>query len=84
MPNLRSAKKKARKDVKRTRKNAIHRTAIEKAVKLFQKMKETGLNSDKIKKTISLIDKAAKKKIIHKNKAARLKSRIMKLPNKKK
>lgn len=84
MPNLRSAKKKARKDVKRTRKNAIHRAAIEKAVKLFQKMKGTALNNDKIKKTISLIDKAAKKKIIHKNKASRLKSRIMKLPNKKK
>jgi ribosomal protein S20 len=39
---------------------------------------------EKTKKTISLIDKAAKRKVIHKNKAARLKSRVMKMTAKKK
>jgi small subunit ribosomal protein S20 len=83
MPNIKSAKKKMRKDVKRTKHNVFYHEAIKKAMKLVGKL--TG-DSDpqKTKKTISLIDKAAKRKIIHKNKAARLKSRVMKLSSKKK
>lgn len=37
------------------------------------------LTKDKILKAISLADKAAKKKVIHKNKAARIKSVLSKL-----
>lgn len=82
MPNIQSAKKKVRKDVKRTKQNAFYMNAINKALQLFRKGGE--IDGEKKKKTISLIDKAAKKKAIHKNKASRLKSRIMKLPGKKK
>lgn len=81
MPNIQSAKKKMRKDVKRTKHNAFYHEAISKAVKLIAKLKG---DEKETKKTLSLIDKAAKKKIIHKNKAARLKSRVMKLSSKKK
>ena len=45
------------------------------AVRTAKKVK----SSDKIIKAISLADKAAKKKVIHKNKAARLKSQLSKL-----
>jgi len=82
MPNIKSAKKKMRKDVKRTKHNVFYREAIKKAVKFISKIKGEKTN-EQISKTVSLIDKASKKKIIHKNKAARLKSRVMKLSRKK-
>lgn len=84
MPNIQSAKKKMRKDTKRTKSNSMHRDAIQKAVKFMVKNKGKEGAFEKAKKTISLIDKAAKKKVIHKNKAARLKSRVMKLSSAKK
>lgn len=82
MPNIQSAKKKLRKDIKRAKNNANYLTAIQKAVKSLFKTK-SGKQQEKINKTISLIDKGAKKKVIHKNKAARLKSRVMKFNSKK-
>ena len=83
MPNIKSAKKKVRKDVKRTKQNAFYLNAIQKAMKLISKLKG-GTESTSSKKALSIIDKAAKRKVIHKNKAARLKSRVMKLTSKKK
>jgi len=47
------------------------------------KMKSGVKKTDQINKTVSHIDKGAKKKVIHKNKASRLKSRVMKLVSKK-
>lgn len=84
MPNIQSAKKKMRKDVVRTHNNARYLNAIEKAIKALFKFKTGEVNEEKVKKTVSLIDKAAKRKVVHKNKAARLKSRISKLSSKKK
>jgi small subunit ribosomal protein S20 len=84
MPNIQSAKKKMRKDVVRTQNNARYLNAIEKAIKALFKFKTGEVNEEKVKKTVSLIDKAAKRKVVHKNKAARLKSRISKLSSKKK
>ena len=84
MPNIQSAKKKMRKDVRRTKQNEVYRGAISKAVKFLVKLKGGEGASEKAKKAVSLIDKAAKRKVIHKNKAARLKSRVMKLTKKKK
>jgi len=76
MPIIQSAKKKLRKDIKRTKRNSKYKDLIKKAIKAVQQKK-----GDKIliKKAYSIIDKATKEKIIHKNKAARLKSRISKL-----
>lgn len=84
MPNIRSAKKKMRKDVKRTKQNAFYHEAIKKAIQLIEKLKGKDEAPEKAKKTISLIDKAAKRKVIHKNKAARLKSKVMRMTAKKK
>ena len=74
MPVIKSAQKKVRKDKKRTRLNRTRSKVLSKTLK-------AGGN---ISKLYSTIDKAAKKKIIHKNKARRLKSRLSKLLGKKK
>jgi len=44
---------------------------------------ETSSDEKELKKTISLLDKAARKKVIHKNVASRVKSRLTKLVNRK-
>jgi small subunit ribosomal protein S20 len=83
MPNIQSAKKKMRKDVTRTKSNAFYLHAIENAIKGLFKIK--GEKDEKqVRKAVALIDKAAKRKVFHKNKASRLKSRITKLGSKKK
>jgi small subunit ribosomal protein S20 len=79
MPNIRSAKKKMRKDVKRTKQNSFYNDAIKKAIQLVTKLKGKEEAGEKAKKTVSIIDKAAKRKVIHKNKAARLKSKVMRM-----
>ena len=75
MPILKSALKKLRQDKKRTLVNKPYRAKMRDAVK---KMRLT-----KTKKALQLafaaLDKAAKRKVIHQNQAARLKSRLSKL-----
>ncbi len=83
MPNIQSAKKKMRKDVTRTKGNAVYLKSIESAIKGLLRLKGER-DEEKVKKIVSLIDKAAKRKVFHKNKASRLKSRITKLGSKKK
>jgi len=83
MPNIQSAKKKMRKDITRTKSNEVYLRAIENEIKGISKEKGKR-DEERIRKTVSLIDKAAKRKVFHKNKASRLKSRITKLGTKKK
>jgi len=75
MPILKSAIKKLKQDKKRTRANKAYRENLRQAVKLARKEK----SAKAVKLAYSALDKAAKQKVIHKNKAARLKSRLMKL-----
>ncbi|MFA5136301.1 MAG: 30S ribosomal protein S20 [Patescibacteria group bacterium] len=84
MPNIQSAKKKMRKDVKRTKQNFVYQNSIKKAMQSVNKLKGKEGSQERIKKAVALIDRAAKRKVIHKNKAARLKSRVMKLTSVKK
>lgn len=76
MPIIKSAQKKLRKDVKRTKRNLYYKEAIKKATK---NVKKKAGDKSLLTKAYSIIDKAAKERVIHKNKAARLKSRISKL-----
>lgn len=78
MPNIRSAKKKQRQDIKRTKRNHRYINAVQSAVKSLNSKKKVK-SANLLQNIFSIIDKAAKKKIIHKNKAARLKSRVSKL-----
>ena len=80
MPVIKSAKKKLRQDKKSTLKNVKIEVELKDAVK-----KATIKPSEKtLRDATSFIDKAAKRNIIHKNKAARLKSRLARLLNPKK
>jgi len=74
MPILKSAIKKLKQDKKRTRVNKVYRD-LRLAVKQARKEK----TAKAVKLAYSALDKAAQQKVIHKNKAARLKSRLMKL-----
>lgn len=78
MPILKHAKKKLKQDKQRTVRN--------KKVKMTFKESVKQAKIAKSEKTVSAafkaIDKAAKKNLIHKNKAARIKSALSKLVNK--
>lgn len=75
MPVIKSAKKKLRQDKTRTQAN---KTVIDQVKKLIKKAKRE--TSEKaIILAVKSIDKAAKKHILHKNKAARLKSQLSRL-----
>lgn len=75
MPIIKSAKKKQRADKTREKRNDIWRNNLDRAFKKAKKS-PTLIN---ISSATKVIDKLAKKNIIHKNKAARLKSSLSKL-----
>lgn len=75
MPIIKSAKKKLRQDKKREKANKLVKTSFKNAIKDAQKAK----TSEKVIKAIKLVDKAVKARVIHKNKAARIKSGLSKL-----
>lgn len=78
MPNIKSAIKKAKQDLTKKARNDSHRGMIESVVRKATK----GLAEKKgefLNKAYSIIDKASKKNVIHKNKASRLKRRVSNL-----
>jgi len=75
MPVTKSAAKALRRDRRRTIINLRIKRAYKEAVRLMRKNPTV----ETLKKAYSQLDRAAKKKVIHKNKAARLKSRLSKL-----
>ncbi len=79
MPVIKSARKKLKVDRKRESANK----KMEVLVDLINKKAQRKPTPKSIQEAFSIIDKGVKKNIIHKNKAARLKSRLSKLLNKK-
>jgi small subunit ribosomal protein S20 len=79
MPNIQSAKKKVRKDIKAEKRNAMYEKSISDSVKKVTKAKTAKDKKETVQKAYSVIDKAAKKNVIHNNKASRLKSKVSKL-----
>lgn len=80
MPVIKSAKKKLKQDKKRT----LYRAKAEVVLKDAVKKAVTTPSAKNVSAASSLLDKAAKKHIIHKNKAARVKSRLAHLLSPKK
>lgn len=72
MPIIKSAIKKVRKDKTRTARNRKRELALKSAVKKARASK----GAKDLQAVFSALDKAAKVKLIHPNKAARLKSRL--------
>lgn len=79
MANSPQARKRARQAVKRREHNVSLRSRLRTAVKQLRKVIESGDKTgaqEVFSKTVSTIDSIADKGIIHKNKAARQKSRL--------
>lgn len=75
MPIIKSAIKKVRKDKVRTLRNKKRATSVKTIIKDTRKNPVV----KNLAAAFSALDKAAKVKLIHKNKASRLKSRLSKL-----
>ena len=81
MANHKSAKKRNRSsDAKRTR-NRIKKNALKSIVKKLRLNKDKKSATEQLISATSLLDKLAKTNLIHKNKAANLKSKLTKLVN---
>lgn len=84
MPNIKSVMK----DVKKSRERRLRNLAAKSRIKTFVKKSKAAIEQGNegaaavVSQTVSIIDKAAEKGIIHKNAAARRKSRLMKRANK--
>jgi small subunit ribosomal protein S20 len=84
MANLKSPKKDIRRSSKKTEVNKGVRTSLKTYVKKVRVAVEAGdkdLVATNLKQAVKSIDKAAQRGIIHKNQAARRKSRAAKLAN---
>lgn len=78
MPLIKSAIKKVRKDKVRTARNQQRELALKTLIKKARLAK----SAPNLKAVYSALDKAVKTRLIHKNKAARLKSRLAKKSSK--
>ena len=80
MPVTKTAKRALRSSKRKQKINQVILKRLEIAIKEAKREK----NKKTLIKAISFIDRAAKKKVIHKNKASRLKGRLAKLTSSKK
>jgi len=71
-----SAKKRIRQSEKRTSANKYYAKTTRNAVKKLRNNNDRKAATAELPKVFSLLDKLAKKKVIHKNKAANLKSKL--------
>jgi len=78
MPNIKSAKKQMRQDIRRTAENKHYKEVIDDVVRKAKKGVATK-KKEFVSNAYSTIDKAAKKNVIHENRASRLKKRITRL-----
>ncbi|MCR5055681.1 MAG: 30S ribosomal protein S20 [Clostridia bacterium] len=83
MPNIKSAKKRVITSEIRRQRNSQDKSALRKTVKKARiAIAENAENKDELVKTANIsLDKAASKGLIHKNAAARKKSRLAKSAN---
>ena len=81
MPNTKSAGKAMRQSLRRREFNLKIKDSVKQSVKDVRKLIAAGDKAgaaEKMKAAMSALDKAAKKNVIHKNNAARKKSRLAK------
>jgi small subunit ribosomal protein S20 len=78
-----SSKKRIRQEAKRRLRNRYYKKSTRSAIKDVREAGDKATAEAALPKVISMIDKLAKRNTIHKNKAANLKSGLMKLIAKK-
>ena len=76
MPNHKSAEKRVRQNEKRRQVNRSNRTRLRSAIKKLRGEIGGGNSAELLPQTISTIDKAVQKGVLHRNAAARYKSRL--------
>ncbi len=82
MANHKSSIKRIRSTEERRLRNRYYSKTMRNAVRKFRTLENKTEASEKLPKLISMIDKLAKKTIIHKNKAGNLKSKLTRYVNK--
>lgn len=84
MPIIKSAIKKMRQDIKRTKRNAIYRSRLKSRMKELKKAvaaQKVDQLPELLKRAYSTIDTSLKKHLIKKNNAARKKAQMARLVN---
>lgn len=82
MPEHKSCKKRLHSDAKKRNNNKYVKKTIKTSIKKFKNIKSKEEMQKMLPHVYSLIDKAVKKGVIHKNNAARRKSRLASYVNK--
>lgn len=81
MANHKSSKKRIRSTEKRRVENRYYARTMRNALRDFRALEDKAVATERLPKMVSIIDKLAKRSVIHKNKAANLKSKIAKKVN---
>ncbi|MBN2105128.1 30S ribosomal protein S20 [bacterium] len=81
MPQHKSAEKRTRQNETRRMRNVQKRSKMKNAIKKVQNAPDKESAAVELKKTASLLDRMAVKGIIHKNKAANIKSKLTRMVN---
>jgi small subunit ribosomal protein S20 len=82
LANTKSAEKRIRTNERKAEQNRTYRSRVKTMVKKAEQLILSGKASDEaVREAVSTLDKAATKGVIHKNNAARRKSRLMKKVN---
>ena len=82
MANHKSAKKRIKQTIKRNENNRYYAKTARNAVRKLRATTDKAEAAAQLPKVSSMLDKLAKKNVIHANKAANLKSKLSKLVNK--
>ncbi|HAH58472.1 MAG: 30S ribosomal protein S20 [Lentimicrobium sp.] len=81
MANHKSAQKRIRSSETRRQRNRYYGKTMRNAVRKFRTLEDKNEATEKLPQIISMIDKLAKRTIIHKNKAGNLKSKLTRMVN---
>ena len=82
MANHKATKKDVRQSTTRRDRNRYYGKTTRNAIRDLKELNDAAQAGDKLKSVSSMIDKLAKRGVIHKNKAANLKSKLTKNINK--
>ncbi len=81
MANHKATKKDVRQASKRRERNRYNGKTTRNAIRDLKELKDNNAATEQLPKVVSLIDRLAKTGVIHKNKAANLKSKLTKKIN---
>ena len=78
MPTHKSAAKRMKTSAEARRRNRHAKSSMRSAIKLVDDEKDPQKKTEQVKSATSVVDRAARRNVISKNKAARIKSRLSK------